>query len=93
MKSMGGMESAKGMEKKPSTDRKYNCRIVKEPDYDVYRVKAGNAYNIIFTFKNSGEYDWPESINLVCTNGVHKGSEEKMPSLPSGKEFIVNLPL
>lgn len=73
--------------------KKYAAKIVREPIYDVMRVKQGKNYNLIFTIKNSGETKWPDGVRLVCIGGIHDKKEEPIGSLEINAERTVNLNL
>jgi len=74
-------------------DKRYSAKITKEPLYDVIKTKTNHPYSVIFTIKNSGENKWPDDTRLICSSGVHNGTEEKVPALEPGKEYTVTLDL
>ena len=73
--------------------RRYKVTVVKEPIYDVIRVKAGRKYIVDYTIKNTGSQKWPNEVCLICTQGIHMGHEHKIPSLAPGKEYNIILEL
>lgn len=73
--------------------RRYKVTVVKEPIYDVIRVKANRKYTVDYTIKNTGSEKWPNEVCLICTQGINKGHEHKIPSLAPGKEYNVLLDL
>jgi len=77
----------------PKDFKKYHAKMVKEPIYDVMKVKPCATYNIVFTLKNSGDLPWPKGTKLICLGGPHNGNEEELPALEPNKEYEVNLPL
>lgn len=70
---------------------RYKVAIVKEPVYDVIRVKAHHDYTVDFTIKNAGVNKWTNRVSLMCINGIHKGDEQELPSLAPGQEYVVSL--
>lgn len=77
----------------PCPTKKYQVRVIKEPVYDVMRVKPTKTYNIEFTVRNAGEDTWPSGTKFVCTQGIHESCEEEIPQIASGKTHVINLPL
>lgn len=73
--------------------RRYKVTVVKEPVYDVIRVKQRCNYNVEWTIKNTGTEKWPNHVCLICTQGIHKGNEKEIDSLVPGQEFAVHLDL
>jgi hypothetical protein len=73
--------------------KKFAAKIVREPIYDVMRVKQGKSYNIVFTLKNSGEQKWPEGVRLTCVGGIHDKAYEPIGSLDVNLEKTINLNL
>jgi len=76
-----------------SSFRRYKVAVVKEPVYDVIRVKQKCNYNVEWTIKNTGTEKWPNHVCLICTQGIHKGTEKEIDSLVPGQEFVVHLDL
>jgi hypothetical protein len=73
--------------------RRYKVAVVKEPVYDVIRVKQRCNYTVEWTIKNTGAEKWPNHVCLICTQGIHKGTEKEIDSLVPGQEFAVHLDL
>jgi len=76
-----------------SSLRRYKVTVVKEPIYDVIRVKQRCNYTVDWTVKNTGAEKWPNHVCLICTQGIHKGTEKEIDSLVPGQEFAIHLEL
>jgi len=79
--------------KEDSSKKYYKAKISKEPPNPIHNVEPTKPYNVIFALKNNGNVTWPANTKLICIEGIHKGIEEKIPSLEPDKEVDINLPL
>lgn len=65
-------------------ESQYKGFLGKESISDVITVQAGSEYQIDFTVKNTGKNDWPDSVELICINGIHKGIKFPVGTRKSG---------
>ncbi len=83
--------------KRRTTEKKiiFNARFVKENFGDKFLVKPLESFIKEWTFRNSGETDWPEDSLFIQTNGddLHADTQVVNGPVKPGMEITITLEL